>query len=250
VSVPDRPDAIVVGAGIVGVACAAALARDGLRVTIVDRSFAASGTTSVGMGHVVAMDDSPEQLALTAYAHRLWRELSPYLDARSELDACGTLWVAEDPGQLPDLLGKQQVYAAAGVDSEVLDGRGLAQAEPNLRHGLAGALRVGADSVVYPPGVTLRLLDIARSYGAVLREGVEVREIIPNGVRCATETLHADIVVNAKGPPRHHRPVSRVLPPSDCGAGLPCQRAGHDERIGGVQCSAALHGAGAHRIFT
>jgi glycine/D-amino acid oxidase-like deaminating enzyme len=199
VSVPDRPDAIVVGAGIVGVACAAALARDGLRVTIVDRSFAASGTTSVGMGHVVAMDDSPEQLALTAYAHRLWRELSPYLDARSELDACGTLWVAEDPGQLPDLLGKQQVYAAAGVDSEVLDGRGLAQAEPNLRHGLAGALRVGADSVVYPPGVTLRLLDIARSYGAVLREGVEVREIIPNGVRCATETLHADIVVNAAG---------------------------------------------------
>ncbi|HEY7396043.1 MAG TPA: FAD-dependent oxidoreductase, partial [Gemmatimonadaceae bacterium] len=76
----QRSDAIVVGAGIVGAACAAALTDDGWRVTIVDRAFASSGTTSVGMGHVVVMDDSPEQLALTAYSERLWRDLAPELD--------------------------------------------------------------------------------------------------------------------------------------------------------------------------
>ena len=36
----DRPHAIVVGAGIVGAACAARLSRDGCRVTILDRAFA------------------------------------------------------------------------------------------------------------------------------------------------------------------------------------------------------------------
>ena len=61
---PRRSDAIVVGAGIVGAACAVALARDGLRVLVVDADAAALGTTAAGMGHLVVMDDSPEQLAL------------------------------------------------------------------------------------------------------------------------------------------------------------------------------------------
>src|SRR4051812_950945 len=103
-------DAIVVGAGIVGAACAAALAADGWRVTVLDRSFASAGTTSVGMGHVVVMDDSPEQLALTAYSARLWRELQARLGKRSEYDACGTLWIAEDDVQLAAVAEKQATY--------------------------------------------------------------------------------------------------------------------------------------------
>lgn len=194
-----RSDAIVVGAGIVGAACAAALARDGWRVTILERSFASAGTTSVGMGHLVVMDDSPEQLALTQYSLHLWHELGPALDARSELDPCGTLWIAEDESQLAALRAKLGVYAAAGVVAEVLDERGVSEAEPNLRRGLVGALRVMGDGVVYPPGATLHLLEMARANGAVLREGAEVREIVANGVCLESETMHAEIVVNAAG---------------------------------------------------
>lgn len=194
-----RSDAIVVGAGIVGAACAAALARDGWRVTILEKSFASSGTTSVGMGHLVVMDDSPEQLALTKYSLRLWRELAPTLDRRAEVDACGTLWVAEDESQLVALHAKRDVYASADIATEVLDARALSEAEPNLRRDLVGALRVPHDSVVYPPGATLGLLDDARANGAELREGAAVEAIVPNGVRCAGETIHAAVVVNAAG---------------------------------------------------
>jgi len=195
-----RPDAIVVGAGIVGAACAAALANDGWRVTVLERAFAAAGTTSVGMGHVVVMDDSPAQLALTSYSDRLWRELAPQLDARSELDLCGTLWVAEDASQMDALVAKRDAHVAVGVTAEVLDPAALAAAEPNLRRDLFGALRVPGDSVVYPPGATMRLLHVARAAGAMIREGTEVLEIVPNGVRCQGELLHADVVVNAAGP--------------------------------------------------
>lgn len=183
-----------------GAACAAALAEGGWRVTILERSFASAGTTSVGMGHVVAMDDSPEQLALTAYSGRLWSALEPRLDRRAEVDACGTLWVAEDTAQLDAVRGKLRVYADAGIEAELLDEKALAEAEPSLRRGLVGALRVPGDSVVYPPGVTIRLIELAVARGATLREGVEVREIVPNGVRCDGELLHADVVVNAAGP--------------------------------------------------
>jgi D-hydroxyproline dehydrogenase subunit beta len=192
-------DAIVVGAGIVGAACAAALARDGWRVTVLDRAYASAGTTSVGMGHIVVMDDSPEQLALTAYSARLWRELRAQLSARSELEVCGTLWIAENESQLAALEAKCAVYRSAGVAAEVIDARALREAEPALSDGLLGALLVPDDAVIYPPGATLDLLDIARRHGATVREGIDVREIIAHGVRCRGETLHSDVVVNAAG---------------------------------------------------
>jgi D-hydroxyproline dehydrogenase subunit beta len=193
-------EAIVVGAGIVGVACAEALARDGWRVTILERSFAASGTTAAGMGHIVVMDDSPEQLALTSYADRLWHEMSLDADRRSEVDPCGTLWVAEDETQLAALSPKRYAYSSAGIASEVLDARQLVEAEPRLRPGLAGALRVPGDSVVYPPGATMELLRRAKAAGASLREGVEVASLEARGVQLSSgETLRADVVVNAAG---------------------------------------------------
>lgn len=193
-------EAIVVGAGIVGVACAEALARDGWRVTILERSFVASGTTAAGMGHIVVMDDSPEQLALTSYAERLWHEMDLEGDAHSEVDRCGTLWVAEDETQLAALSAKCDAYGSIGIATEVLDARQLASAEPNLRCGLAGALHVPGDSVVYPPGVTLELLRRAKSAGASLREGVEVASVGRRSVQLLSgETLRADVIVNAAG---------------------------------------------------
>src|SRR5581483_1121114 len=194
-----RSDVIVIGAGIVGAACAEALSRDRWRVTILERAFAASGTTSVGMGHLVVMDDSPEQLALTAYSTRLWNERAPELDQRSELDPCGTLWLAEDETQLEAVRAKRESYRAAGVRAEVIDAKTLGEAEPNLRRDLVGALYVPGDSVVYPPGVTLRLLELARDRGATVREGVDVQEIVSRGVRTQRGTLECDVVVNAAG---------------------------------------------------
>jgi glycine/D-amino acid oxidase-like deaminating enzyme len=193
------PDAIVVGAGIVGAACAAALARDGWRVTVLDRAFAGAGTTSVGMGHLVVLDDSPEQLALTAYSVQLWRDLRPQLDKRSEFDECGTLWIAEDEGQLGALEQKRVTYRSARVAADVIDARELREAEPGLRDDLLGALLVPDDAVIYPPGAALQLLELARRDGATVREGIDVRELIANGVRCRNETLHADVVINAAG---------------------------------------------------
>ena len=44
-----RPDAIVVGGGIVGAACARELARAGLAVTLIDGGFIGGGATSAGI---------------------------------------------------------------------------------------------------------------------------------------------------------------------------------------------------------
>ena len=194
-----RADAIIVGAGIVGAACAVALARDGLRVLVIEAGGAALGTTAAGMGHVVVMDDSPEQLALTRYSQSLWRAQDETVSAASELDWCGTVWVAEDETQFEALPAKQQLYRDHGIETEVLDETSLIEAEPHLRRGLPGGLLVPSDGVIYQPAATIALLARARTMGAEVLERTPVEDIVPCGVRYGIDTLRADIVVNAAG---------------------------------------------------
>ena len=195
----ERVDTIVIGAGIVGAACARELARAGQRVLVLDAAFAGSGTTAAGMGHLVVMDDSPAQLALTALSLALWHELAPSLAGTVELDPCGTIWVAEDAAQMDAVQHKHALYAEHGIASTILDARALATHEPQLRAGLAGGLRVPDDAVVYPPGAALWLLADARTHGAVVREHTRVDEILPRAVRCDAEVIEADAVINAAG---------------------------------------------------
>ena len=196
----SRPGtAVVIGAGIVGAACARELARAGLSVTVLDAAFAGGGTTAAGMGHLVAMDDSPEQLALTAMSVRLWHELRPALGASLEFDPCGTIWVAERAEHMAAVREKAEVYHAHGLECEVLTPTRLAALEPNLRLGVAGGLLVPGDAVLYPPGAALALLDDARAHGATLHEGCTVDDIAPHAVHCGSTTFRADVIVNAGG---------------------------------------------------
>ena len=95
-STAPAPDVIVIGAGLVGTATALALAEAGARVTLVEGAFAGSGSTGAAMGHLVVMDDSPAQLALTAHSRRRWHTLAETLPPDAEQDRCRTLWIAAD----------------------------------------------------------------------------------------------------------------------------------------------------------
>jgi glycine/D-amino acid oxidase-like deaminating enzyme len=196
------PDAIIVGAGIVGAACAADCARNGLKVLVVDRGPIGGGTTGAGMGHIVVMDDSEAQFALTSYSRSLWHKLVPELPADVEYQQCGTLWVAADEEEMGEVRRKAAFYTARGVRVEVLDGAELAAAEPSLRPGLAGGLRVPEDAVLYPPCAARFLLEQAARRGAEVRTGVAVQALLPEGgVTLADGTrIPAGRTVSATGP--------------------------------------------------
>jgi glycine/D-amino acid oxidase-like deaminating enzyme len=196
---PIRHDAIVVGAGIVGAACAHALARDGLRVLVLEAERPASGATAAGMGHLVVLDDSPAQLALTALSTALWRALGPELPSAVQYDPCGTIWVATDESELDIVRKKHRLLADHAIASEVLGPLELAGLEPNLRPNLAGGLLVPGDGVMNPPNATHWMLDRARDAGATVREGRLTDRIGPNTVHCGDEAYRAEVVVIAAG---------------------------------------------------
>ena len=195
-------DIIVVGAGIVGAACAMECARGCLRTLVLDRGTVGGGTTAAGMGHLVVMDDSEAQFALTSFSRKLWHEMRPQLPREVEFDSTGTLWVAADDEEMAEVARKQKFYEERGVRVEVLDAQGVAKAEPNLRPGLAGGLRVPDDGVVYPPCGAQFFLEQARKAGAELRTHVAVKALLPEGgVELADGSrISAGLSVSATGP--------------------------------------------------
>jgi D-hydroxyproline dehydrogenase subunit beta len=195
-------DALVLGAGIVGAACALELASAGLHVAVVERDAVGSGATAAGMGHIVVMDDSEAQFALTSYSQSLWNALSSELPSPVEYQRTGTIWVAADAEEMAEVERKFKYYSARGVPVEVLDPQALAEAEPNLRQPLAGGLRVIPDAVLYPPCAAAYLLEKAkqRSAGVDLILGKSVVKIGDGRIVLRDGTiLSSPIIVNATG---------------------------------------------------
>jgi D-hydroxyproline dehydrogenase subunit beta len=193
-------DVIVVGAGIVGAACADEFARRGMRVCIVDRDGLACGATAAGMGHVVVTDDSEAQFALTRYSQELWRSIRPELPDDVEFEQCGTIWVAADDEEMAEVHRKHEYYSVRGVHTEVLDTSELGKLEPNLRNGLVGGLLVPEDIVLNPPAAARFLVEQAQNRGAELCLGQSIAGIGEGRVRLSDGSeLKAPIVVNAAG---------------------------------------------------
>lgn len=164
-------DVIIVGAGIVGCACARACSQNGLSVAVIESNYVGGGATAAGMGHLVVMDDSPAQFALTRYSLSLWNTLAPELPANVEYQQRGTLWVAADEEEMAFVRAKAASYAEAGIPASILDTSAIAAEEPNLRPGLAGGLLVHRDAIIYAPTAASFLLAEALNHGAMLIHG-------------------------------------------------------------------------------
>ena len=193
-------DVAVVGAGIVGAACALEFARAGMSVTVIEGENVARGATGAAMGHVVVMDDSPAQFALTTWSQSLWRDLAPELPASVEYYRPGTIWVAADDEEMAEVRRKFESYTAGNISCELLDSRALAEAEPNLSRPLTGGLLVGNDAVLHPERAAQYLIAEAQKLGGQLITGhaatsaAQGRVILANG-----DSIHANTIVNAAG---------------------------------------------------
>ncbi|MFI2758776.1 NAD(P)/FAD-dependent oxidoreductase [Streptomyces echinatus] len=196
-------DVVVVGAGMVGAACALYAARSGLDVRVVDRRPVAGGTTGAGEGNLLVSDKEPgPELRLALLSARLWAELGDELGAAIEYEPKGGLVVASTPGVLAALRDFAAGQRTAGVTAEPVDAARLPELEPHLAPGMAGGVHYPQDAQVMPALAAARLL---RASGARLHPGHTVTGVLRAadgtvyGVRTDRGDIHAPAVVNAAG---------------------------------------------------
>jgi D-hydroxyproline dehydrogenase subunit beta len=193
-------DVAIVGAGIVGAACADELSRRGLRVMVLDSDSPGSGATMAAMGHIVVMDNSEAQFALTRYSQQLWQSLRPELPDDVEYETRGTIWVAGDEEEMREAARKHAYYESRGVPTRVLNSQELRSEEPGLRSDLAGGLLVPEDIVVNPPYAARFLVDRAMKNGATIQTGCAVGHVGDRSLRLTGgRRISAKFIVNAAG---------------------------------------------------
>ncbi|MEX1659860.1 FAD-binding oxidoreductase [Streptomyces pseudovenezuelae] len=196
-------DVVVVGAGMVGAACALYAARAGLDVIVVDRGPMAGGTTGAGEGNVLVSDKEPgPELELALLSGRLWAELAEEVGDAIEYERKGGLVVAAGPDGLEALEKFATGQRAAGVEAVRVDADRLRELEPRLAPGLAGGVLYPQDAQVMP---TLAAARLVRASGARLVTGAAVTGVLRGGggavrgVRTGLGEIHAPYVVNAAG---------------------------------------------------
>lgn len=201
-----RADAVVVGAGIVGVAMAYYLAERGLDTILIDRHGVAAGTSSCGEGNVLLSDKEPgPELELAKAGLAEWRRLRTLFGDRFEYEAKGGIVVAQNPQDLAALEKRAAIMAAAGVTTTLLDAQALQEAEPHLSPELPGALLFPDDAQVQPMLACAILAAAAKERGArlMLRTPVLAIERTPGGavrgVRTNAGIIEAPRVILATG---------------------------------------------------
>ena len=196
---PQTSDITIVGAGIVGAACALECAEAGLKVLLIEAGVVGGGATAAGMGHIVAMDDSEAQFALTRYSQQLWSALVSDLPGDVEFERTGTIWVAADEEEMIAVRCKHRYYTSRGVPAEILDAQALRESEPNLRGGLIGGLLVPEDAVIYPPNAARWIAERAQQQEARLIRGKVIRMSGTTVNLADGTTISTGVTVNATG---------------------------------------------------
>ncbi|MEU4606590.1 FAD-binding oxidoreductase [Kribbella sp. NPDC023972] len=200
-------DVVVVGAGIVGAACAEALTAAGVKVVVVDRDAVAAETTASGEGNVLVSDKEPgPELELAIASRAEWGAVLARLPERVadvEWESKGGVVVATtDPGPLKAFAAKQQ---AAGVDARVITPAEVFELEPLLTRNVTIGVHYPDDAQLQPVLAATALLTAVRDRGGSVRSGVSalsVRTFAGRvvGVETSAGEIACGAVLNACGP--------------------------------------------------
>jgi glycine/D-amino acid oxidase-like deaminating enzyme len=172
----------VVGGGIVGASVALHLAQAGASVTVFEKTAPASGATSKSFAWLNAGSNDPH------YRDLRMQSLSAYheLDKQLHLDITwgGYLSWERDPVAAAEMRATALEYDRSGYPTKILTAEDFAAIAPKLTPGsFETAVYAGMDGHIDPVGVTHKLLDQARKYGARILHPCEVTELQLSGDR-------------------------------------------------------------------
>lgn len=164
-----NPDAIVIGAGVVGACCALALTNAGLKVLIIDRGPVASGTTGAGEGNILVSDKEPSaELTLAIRSRDLWFEIDTDIGGGFELEAKGGVVVSRSTKGISDLKRLSALQKVNGVEVIELDGAGLRKIEPHLSESVDYGVLYPGDAQCQPMLAAAQIIRAVKKRGGSL----------------------------------------------------------------------------------
>jgi glycine oxidase len=206
-----RADVIVVGAGIVGAACARALAQRGISVLMLDAGDTPGAATEAAAGMLAPLAEAKADdplLALSVRARDLYSELVPALEEETGLEIGLRLdGIFDVAFSEKDVVARRSEVAwqrQSGFAAEWLSEDELRERLPGIGPDALGAVLSVEDGALEPVALRDALLASAAGRGTRVERGVKVEEIVVQhdrvtAVRTPSDTHTAGAIVVAAG---------------------------------------------------
>lgn len=206
-----NPDVLIVGAGVMGCACAHRLLEAGLKVTVLERALPGAESSAAAAGILGAQSEVASAgpfFELCLASRQLFPDYIRLLEAVSGIaigyETSGVLEVALDPAEGRLAVGRVAWMVDRGLRVEVLDRAEALRLEPALTPHMVGANYYPDDHQVDPERLSRALATTASRLGAIFLNGVQVRGLVVEGERVVgietdTGRLFASAVLIAGG---------------------------------------------------
>ena len=203
----ETADAVIVGAGVMGVSTAYQLARRGYgKIVVLDRGAVGSGSTGQSGGGIRHQFSDPTAIELTRLSMRVFERFDEEFGVELPFHRCGYLYVLQTEQQVAAFRRNVEMQQGLGLDVRLLTPEETARQFPYLYTGDLLAASYSPDDGYSDPSLcTTAMAARARELGVEIRTDQEVVAITRSGDRVAGATtarteLAAPTVLIAAGP--------------------------------------------------
>jgi FAD dependent oxidoreductase TIGR03364 len=189
----ESADVLVIGAGIVGLACAHEALERGLSVIVIDRDERASGASIRNFGHACATAQSGTALAYGRAARETWLRLAE--EAGFWVRSHGTLMVARADDELAVL---EEFATLRGDEVRMVTAPGVAE-HASFGPGVVGGAWLPRDLRVDPRECVAKIAGHLAARGVRFHFGTTAHVVEPGYVRTSRGGLRADRIILATG---------------------------------------------------
>ena len=222
ITFPTTVDLVIIGGGVIGTVTAYKLAKEGMRVLVIERRDIGSGTSSsAAAAALLQTKTSAKKLSLANRSLKLLDDLHEELEGRFEYAHTGSLLAASTDSEMQLVREMNSNLLSLGLDVELCDGGQARGFMPVLGDSVIGGSYSSRDAQINPLELVVACAQAAKQHGAVFTTFTELLEIETSGnsivsVQTSAGRVMTDTVVNAAGvwAPQVARMVNVILPVS------------------------------------
>lgn len=200
----EHVEVVVVGGGVTGCSITYYLAKEGVRVSLIERGELSSGCSGACFGGIMALSSKPPMLDWIVRSIKLYDSLEEELEFDVGFERGGSYALLNNESLWAETHDKAVELRDRGIDARIIDGNELREMEPALGESVIGAITCPTDGWVVPMKTCYGFAKAAKRLGAEINTFTELRDIeVRSGKVKSVSTdkgrIEADFVVNAAG---------------------------------------------------
>jgi glycine/D-amino acid oxidase-like deaminating enzyme len=176
-TLPATTDVVVIGGGIIGIATALFLARDGVSVTVCEKGEVGHEQSGRNWGWVRVMGRDPSEIPLGLESMRLWEEMDRLVGGDTGFTRSGIVYVADTQEKLAEHEAWLDHAKQYQLDSRLLSNREIDSVLPGGKRAFAGALFTPSDARAEPQKAVPAMARALRRHGGTVLTRCAVRGV-------------------------------------------------------------------------